>query len=807
MPMKKLFLGIFISFFNPLLSQKINEVCPSNTTIYDDENEHFSDWIEFINSTDTTVNLVNWSLTNEKEDLKKWTFPTTYLESGEKVVFPANNESNYTKTIDFSLNKEGEKLYLVNPDGLIKDSVYQPGLNKNHSYGRIGEKWYYFNVPTPEEDNEEAIGYKGYATKPIIYERAGLHPKGKQIAIRSTKNEEVIFYSLNGKNPKEELIYYTPITLDRSMSISAVATADSLIDSDQLNRTFFVPIDHKLPVVNLTVDSSVLFDKNEGVYQLGPEADSVFPYYGANFWKDIEIPIYYEYFDQGMNLLEALECDLKIHGGPGSRIRAMKSLQIRAKNSYDKTAFEIPYFADKEIDRFKRLVLRNAGNDFCNSCIKDGVLHKFFLKNDFNVDLLGYQPVVVYINGSYLGIHNLREKVDRHYLVSNYDVNPDEINLLEGKSLKVIEGSSVEFKTLKNYARVNDLSEKTHFDWVEERIDLNSFIDYFIIELYANNRDWPNNNLKVWNAPSHEKWRYICYDLDISFRYSGNEPEDIESLTFLLDNLNEINPHVTILNALLENEQFRMDFVNRYADLLNTSFKKEEIFEFLLHEKGKLAPDMKRHYEKWCGPIKQWDERFYGLEGFINSRQEIIRTELSSLFSFSNASEMRFDIYPFGAGELSVNTLDSIQVPFYGAYFSENPIEIKVTPDFGETFKYWENVRTREKFFSENITVFPKQGDYYIAIFDALEHPLNLKAFPNPFQRNLNIEFSLPQSSDINVEIYKPDGTLIKALIQNEFYEKGTQRLETELAELSNGIYFLSVRTAYQTEAIRIMKQ
>lgn len=786
-------------------AQRINEICPSNSTVYEHPVEGFSDWIEIKNTGESEITLEGWSLCNKKTLLDPWTFPAIELEEDETFVFAAKEFSVNSETINFSFNRSGGTIYLVSPEGIIADSVSWPELHPNNSYGRIDGNWYFFDTPSPEQSNSDYTGYKGYASTPTVNRKSGVHTKGTHIVLRSEPNEH-IFYSFNGTNPTSGTEYNAPIILNKNVHLKAVSTGDSLISSFPLDRTYFTELNHNLPVINITVDSLELFDENVGIYTHGPDAEEEFPYAGANFWKDLEINAHYEYFDENMRLKEALNCGLKIHGGAGSRIRPMKSFQLRAKNAYDPSYFHVPHFEEKSLKDFKRILLRNSGNDFCGTCIKDGTLHKYFLKNNLDVDLLAYKPVVVYINGAYWGIHNMREKIDRYYIGHNYDIDPNSINMLERDNLQVVSGSADSFIELKDYALEHDLAEDEHYQWVAENLDIESFIDYFIVELYSNNRDWPNNNLKLWNAPEHPQWRYICYDLDGAFRTLGTDLEDTQSLAYILDNLAETNPHVGILNALLENPEFKQNFINRYADLLNTIFEPEQIYNAFLSEKDTIREDMIDHYTKWCGPIQQWDERFNGIKGFIYLRVTDVQNELSSVFDLPKPVDMVFDTYPSGAGRIHINSIAPERFPKVFPYYPTNEITLTAETFEGSTFQYWENLTTGERFYDQSIKHNPAAGDHFVANFIRKGTLYDIQLAPNPIEFSTRLNFSLPATTEVLILVSRPDGQVVKSIDKWGTLSRGSHWVNIDFEDLPKGFYFITISTEYGIESKQVVK-
>ncbi len=797
---------LIITFFvSSSFAQIINEICPSNTKVHEDFFAGFLDWIEIYNPTEEIIVMTGYTMSDELSNPNKWTFPAMTLMSSGIITITASDNPVLSQTINFAFPIRGGTVYMFSPEGELVDSLMYPALQTNHSYGQIDSNFYYFETPTPGHHNYEGVGFKGYANSPLVNLVSGAYAAETEVSLNAILPSETVYYSFNGTNPETATLYDVPFAIGETKSMRAIATADSMINSASVYRTYFVNEHHDLPIVNIGVDSLDLFDAETGIYMMGPDAVDTPPHLGANFWEDKEVHIYYEYFDEGFHLDDAMNCHIEVFGGIGSRWRAMKSIQLRGKKSYEKKYFTFEYFEEKEIAEFRRLVLRNGGNDFCNSCMKDAALHNYFIQSGLNVDLLAYNPVVVYINGHYWGIQNMREKADRYYIQSNYGLDPDEVNLLGQATLDEIDGEATEFIALNNYAKANNLADELHYNWVDNRLDINSFVDYFIIQLYVNNRDWPNFNLKLWNADGHEKWRYICYDMDVGLRYNGDGLIEQQSLAFILNNLTSTNPHVQILDALLDNAEFRRYFINRYCDLLNTTFDPEKMFGGIVDQKQLLENDMEMHYTKWCGDIADWHERFTGQRGFIEARESIVHEELSQVFDMPEAANMTFDVFPAGAATIQLNTLEILELPFTGSYFNTNKIDLTAEIKLGEIFKYWENLRTGERIASLQIQIDPVDQDQWVVVCHSTDI-FELKTAPNPSESEIAVSFSILEASTVEISLVDLQGKVVKSTLYPENFIRGRHELIIDVADLQAGQYILFLITNYGREASQIIK-
>ncbi|MEL7534313.1 MAG: FlgD immunoglobulin-like domain containing protein, partial [Bacteroidota bacterium] len=92
------------------------------------------------------------------------------------------------------------------------------------------------------------------------------------------------------------------------------------------------------------------------------------------------------------------------------------------------------------------------------------------------------------------------------------------------------------------------------------------------------------------------------------------------------------------------------------------------------------------------------------------------------------------------------------------------------------------------------------QPDVALSNEDLLTHPLKLTAYPNPFAEDLLIEFSLPKSDVVKVEVLNSMGQLVRVLTFGERFSTQANQLiwdGTNAAghQLSEGIYFIKLQT------------
>ena len=193
----------------------------------------------------------------------------------------------------------------------------------------------------------------------------------------------------------------------------------------------------------------------------------------------------------------------------------------------------IVFFPDLELEDFQSLVLRNSGNDWNFTMLRDGFMTSIF--HDVDLDVQSYRPMLVYLNGEFWGLHNLREKVNEHFIAGHHPVDPDEIDLIEVQTAN--EGSIDDYDELLDYVTQSDMTDPIVFDSLSKWIDIDNHIDYNIAQIFIDNRDWPGNNIKYWRPQQNDGlWRWILYDTDFGFGIPWNgQGYDYNTLLFALE--------------------------------------------------------------------------------------------------------------------------------------------------------------------------------------------------------------------------------------------------------------------------------
>lgn len=748
----------------------INEYVASNQMgIVDEDGEH-ADWIELANTGPASVNLDGYSLSDDLGDPFKWIFPDRELLPGEHLLIFASGKDRTGSELhtNFKLDAAGEILSLHDRHGELIDSIETGRMRTEHSRGRDpgGGGWVYYVNPTPGVMNGDE-GRPGYASTPIASVDAGIFDGSLMIELHPgrfpTAGVPEIRFTLDGSDPTSSSpVHIDPVHIETTATLRATAFGQDLHPSKILTHTYIINEPCDLPVVSVVTDPDNLWDPETGIYALGDDAQTEFPFYGANFWNDWERPAHIEHFGADGGLRFELDAGLRIHGGI-SRALDQKSFRIMARGGYGTDRIECTIFPDKDVDSFKRIILRNAAADFLKGQIRDALQHR--LASRFGLPRQGYQPARLYLNGHYWGMVNIRERIDRYFLESNYGADPENIDLLRNLD-EVKEGDRDDYDDLLSYIEQHDMSDDAQFTAVAERIDTENFCTYYIFRIFAASRDWPRNNCVYWRSREEgAKWRWILLDTEWGLSLVGATPER-ETLTLLLNPDHPENrnpPEATfIFRELLLNQGFRNEFINRFADYLNTDLLPESTLVLTRDLAGAIEAEIPRHMDRWGGEVDVWHEEIASIEDFFARRPALMRTNLQREFDLGETLTLSLNVVPQGGGSIGL-TAATVDGPWSGIYFQDLPISLTAKPAPGFSFVSW-SIPELPK--AESIKIRPETDVSLTALFQGdTSQSVWHSVRPNPFHSDAAIWFMLDRESKVSVTISDLSGRRVREVI------------------------------------------
>jgi len=695
------------------VSVVINEIQASNvSTIRNPIFFDYTDWFELYNPGDTGVSIQGYFLTDDPGDPQKWEIKLdSIIHPGGYMLFWADDYDAAIHT-NFKLSRSGEFLGLYDPEGNVVDSVRFGYQEDDISYGRVLndlQTWAFFDVPTPGGPNS-GVFLGGRSENPSFSIKGGFYSGAQMVSLSVTDPSVVIYYTVDGTTPDNfDRIYTIPIRIDSTTALRVRSYTDGKLPGDIITQTYFIDEPVNLPFVSLVTDPANLFDDEIGIYVIGtngvPGYCSDIPH---NLNQDWERPVNVEIYDTDGTSEINQQAGIKIYGGCSRTRYPQKSFALYARGIYGKGSFDYQLFKDKPIDSFESFILRSSADDVVYTMYKDGMGQT--LLDGMDIDRQAYRPTVVFINGQYWGIHNMREKISEHYVAGNYNLDPDEVNLLERNPenpWNVIAGSADYYNNLLLYVMAADINTDEAYEYISRQMDINNYIDYQIAEIFLSANDWPGNNIKFWRADSgpYDKWRWIIFDLDNCFFYIDRNT--LELATEPDCKCTWPNPpwSTRLFRRLLQNETFRNEFIQRYAWHMNTTFQPDRVYHIMDSLKANIEPEIPRHIERWGGQLvpnpESWIRPTFNSmeewEGNINYQKKFIAERKGPatrlvLDYFGLSGTVHFSVYNNDpeAGLIKINKQVIQGSSHSGDYFMDIPMAIRAIPAIGYEFSHWE---------------------------------------------------------------------------------------------------------------------
>ncbi len=499
-----------------------------------------------------------------------------------------------------------------------------------------------------------------------------------------------IYYTTDGSKPSSgSKRYRDKITVNNVSVIRAIAYVNGK-RTDVVTYSYFCDREYTLPIISIATEPGNLWDFDRGIYVEGCCADTIEPYVGANYWMDWERVANIEMYETNGDLCINQIAGINLFGG-FSRMLPQKSLAIFARKRYGKNRFNHQIFPDREEDKYKSFIIRNAGGDFLRAHMRDAFMTQ--LAAPTGVAVQAYRPAVVFLNGQYWGIQNLREKISEHYLKSNFGTDKNNVDILRHNGV-ARHGTSKNYKKLLAFLRNSDMSKNETIDELRGFMNIEDYIRYNIAEVYSDNRD-AGGNIRYWRERTDSaKWRWVLYDLDLGL--GNNNPKGYKKNTlkkFTTAN-NEKWPDppwsTFIIRSLLKNKEVENQYITTFADHLNTVYHPDTAVALLDRMEANVSEEMKFHVKRWGTSYKNWRHHVSIVRHFVSVRSYYLRSFIMQKFELKDTAYVDIKFPGELKCEMRFNSLD-IKRDFNGIYFQDVPVNIEVIPTHNYEFKGWKN--------------------------------------------------------------------------------------------------------------------
>lgn len=628
-------------------------------------------------------------------------------EQHQSRYFPFGSRGMHT---NFKIKSDGEALMLFNSTQQLVDSLPGIAVGPDLSYGRLSgtlNDFSYFIVPTPGSENGSSP-LNDLSDDIINFSHSGGYTSGQLSLTLTNASGDTIYYTLDGSEPDLQSDKYAgPINITENTVVKARVIKKGYLPTTVYSNTYITDRNSDLPVIALSTNPANLWDYYSGIYVEGPGANPEIPHFGANYWMEWEYPLQIEYYNTNEEKVIEQCGGVKIFGG-WSRANAQKSLALMSRKSFGEAYFNYPFYKNKSLEQYRSVVLRNAGNDWGYSFIRDGIVTG--ITAHLGVDHQGFQSVSTYLNGEYWGMYNLREKVNEHFIALNHHLDEDEIIILEGQGWPVI-GDNTEYQQLVTYLNSNSsLSTDEKYNFVAGQVDIDNFIKYQLIQIYVNNTDWPGNNIKFWKSTlPGSRWRYILYDTDFGLGIYNQNDYSNNTLGFALEPYGPGWPNppwsTLLFRRLVTNKGFRNNFINQLADNINTTFQSSNFNAYVDSLKSLISDEMVFHTARWGHSYDNWSWQVDRIKNWAQMRPNYMRNHIRSQFNLAAQHTIKLDVSNVQHGRIKLNTIQPHSYPFSGIYFEGVPVSIEAVPLQGYTFVKWEgDVNHTQRVFTHNLT-------------------------------------------------------------------------------------------------------
>ncbi len=505
-------------------------------------------------------------------------------------------------------------------------------------------------------------------SSPTFSSPGGVYERSLRLDIRASQADAPLVFTTGGHTPTLTVgtLYERPLLLDASAPGVTVVRARQVVNGvagPVVSASYIVGLENSLPAISIIVDPRDLWDAGRGIL--------------VNTWqrgREWERPVHVTYVEgtrPGLGRVQGqrgfnISAGLRIHGDKRFD-GAKQSFRLYFRNEYGATRLESSPFSEhpRQAQSYKRLLLQ-AGDRSGRWTLLDEQL-----VSDVAAEIGGRVArgrfVLLFLNGEAWGVYRLSERIDRFFLEDNLGIRSADL-IQDGRAE---EGDDVHWDALIDWLMTHDLSDRANYAYIQTQVDVDDFIDHAILQMYFG---LPTDRfIAVRPRVEGGRWFWVYGDSASETRFFPDS-DDVALLQ----------------HRLLENPDYRIQFAERAANLLNTVLAPEAMALRVDRLGAQLQPDITRETDRWP-TLTDWEQNVAILRDALLQRSDEIRQQVLASSDLSGTASIEFHSTPDGGGNIFIAGHWLPGSPWSGIYFLGTDIHAIAVPAPGYLFDRWEN--------------------------------------------------------------------------------------------------------------------